>query len=97
MRTILRLTVAQNARTLLNQPVSCNIDIRHLVAYVMHTAGGIFVKEGLYRRPLTKRMQQLNLTVVQFDEDNGDTMLWQILRFSHGSTQRVAVNVPRSL
>ena len=97
MRAILRLAIAQHPRALRNQTVAGRQDIRNFVTNMMHAAGRVLVEEGLDRRPLTQRVQQFDLAVVQFNKDDRDTVRRQILRLGHGGAQRIAIHRARGL
>ncbi len=70
MRADLRLAVAQNAGAARLQPIAGREDVVDLVAQMMNGAARIFGDEAGDRRIFAERLEQFDLGVGQFDEDD---------------------------
>src|SRR3954468_14329383 len=85
-----RFPVAQYPSTRRAQPVACCDNIVDLVAEMVHAAGRVFVEKAAQRRIGAERLQQFDLAVGQFDEDNSHAMRRQRLWRGNAGAESVA-------
>src|SRR5687768_3537278 len=65
--------------------------VGHLEADVMHAAIGVLGKELRDGGVLTELRHQLDLTILERHEHNGDTVLGQLARMMHVGAEQVAI------
>lgn len=63
------------------------LDIINFKAHMMHPALRVLLEELGNRGGITQGLEKLQLGVIKFDKDDGDTMLWNSLRLAHFSPQ----------